>query len=892
MLTRTESGSGRATGTVDSMLNDDSKLARVVLRGTVNGVSFVVERAVSKGATSKKKAQTSKLSLILDGKDHTQQTIRLTQDKIDSLFNCSLARSSVFFGQNDITTLLEANDADFKELLRRVVAMDVWPKARADYIKEWRAEVKQQVAKAGGQRDLLEQQQEDRRRQEQAKREQLQAWEQQQLHRMTQLRSAIAGTESETLSLVAQLDLQEEHIRSGVDSIQRLQGVLDQEVQELQAKIDRELAAPAKEATPSETIDNTAGAAAADTGAEPLPSQPSTTHHLASPTDPNNHTSHAPAPTAQPQDDDSYTANANHPQSMGRSLGQEPLPTPASSPSQALRESLLATQVLLPGLQDARDKAAQQLSKRERAVAKAETRLTHVQEGLMEWVSGLLPGDQQAKADGAVQAASVLLDPSTERTLEWLSSMSDVHPVCDKCGQQVEVAHFERRIHEMKAKIKAAQDQHNAALEQHDLACAALDGINTELLQKQSAVEECRQRYEEQAQLELQQQQEAMQAEKQAAKEREQAERRALQAEQKAFEAKQRKEQQALEAERAAFEARQRSQKESMAYCRSLEQQQLGARSAILQGHAALEALGVMRERLPESLLPERRLHASTDLLAAASSAPGTAPDTKGPGGTMQGAVLVVDLASKSAMQIVEVLGGMLTKLEQKTAELQMVQMEANPHKGQLEMLQEQLVQSECVLEETASQLASLEQRYAALEEANKALGGAGVQSYVLEGVLGNLQMLTATYMQQLANNMVLELSATKAKASSKGDGDDSMEKIDKVVKYRTPSGESRIRSLFQLSGGERRRVALALCLAFADLVKQYGRLSCNILVLDEVLQQLDQEGCIRVADLLRELPLSSVFVVGQAHSFVTEAFEKMDTVVKKDGYSTISITP
>lgn len=59
-----------------------------------------------------------------------------------------------------------------------------------------------------------------------------------------------------------------------------------------------------------------------------------------------------------------------------------------------------------------------------------------------------------------------------------------------------------------------------------------------------------------------------------------------------------------------------------------------------------------------------------------------------------------------------------------------------------------------------------------------------------------------------------------------------------------------------------------------------------------QVLQQLDQEGCIRVADLLKELPLSSVFVVGQAHSFVTEAFERMDTVVKKDGYSTIEITP
>ncbi|KAF5832983.1 hypothetical protein DUNSADRAFT_10970 [Dunaliella salina] len=744
MLTRTESGSGRATGTVDSMLNDDSRLARVVLRGNVNGMVFVVERAVSKGATSKKKGQTSKLSLILDGKDHTQQTIRLTQDKIDSLFNCSLARSSVFFGQNDITNLLEANDADFKELLRRVVAMDVWPKARAFtcsilIIFAWiqinacfqRTEVRQQLAKAAGQLDLLKEQQEARRKQEQAKREQLQTWEEQQLHRMTQLRSAIDSSQSEALSLVAQLDQKE-----------------------------------------------------------------------------------------------------------------------------------------------------------------AQVRLAHVQEGLLQWVGGLLPAGQQAKTDGAVQAAEYLMDPSTERTQEWLSSMSDLQPVCDKCGQQVEVAHFERRIHEMKAEVQAAQDQHKAALEQHHLACAALDGISKELLQVESVVEFCRHRHEEQAQLELQQQQEAMLAEKQAAKERELAERRALQAEQEAFEARQRQEQQALEAERAAFEARQRTQKESMALCRSLEQQQLGARSAIQQGHAALAAIKAVRNRLTggNSLL-ERRHTSGADMLAAGPDQAG-APDARAPGGTIQGAVLVVELASASAMLAVEALGALLTEVEQKAAELQIVQMEGNPHKGQLEMLREQLVQSESVLEECASQLSSLEQRYAALDEANKALGGAGVQSYVLEGVLGHLQTLAAYYMQQLANNMVLELSATKAKASSKGDGEDSMEKIDKVVKYRTPSGENRIRSLFQLSGGERRRVALALCLAFADLVKQYGRLSCNVLVLDEVLQQLDQEGCIRVADLLRELPLSSVFVVGQAHSFVTEAFEKMDTVVKKDGYSTISITP
>ena len=39
-----------------------------------------------------------------------------------------------------------------------------------------------------------------------------------------------------------------------------------------------------------------------------------------------------------------------------------------------------------------------------------------------------------------------------------------------------------------------------------------------------------------------------------------------------------------------------------------------------------------------------------------------------------------------------------------------------------------------------------------------------------------------------------------------------------------------------QLSGGERRRIALALLLGFADLISARGRLRCNLIVLDEVL--------------------------------------------------------
>ena len=50
-------------------------------------------------------------------------------------------------------------------------------------------------------------------------------------------------------------------------------------------------------------------------------------------------------------------------------------------------------------------------------------------------------------------------------------------------------------------------------------------------------------------------------------------------------------------------------------------------------------------------------------------------------------------------------------------------------------------------------------------------------------------------------------------------------------------SGEVVQRTVKQLSGGERRRVALALALGFADLVSARTGLRCNLLVLDEVSQ-------------------------------------------------------
>lgn len=73
----------------------------------------------------------------------------------------------------------------------------------------------------------------------------------------------------------------------------------------------------------------------------------------------------------------------------------------------------------------------------------------------------------------------------------------------------------------------------------------------------------------------------------------------------------------------------------------------------------------------------------------------------------------------------------------------------------------------------------------------------------------------------------------------------------DRVVKRagaRAADGGFRDRSLSQLSGGQWRRASLALELAFAELARQRSRFSCNLLVLDEVLSQLDSYGRARVS--------------------------------------------
>ncbi|CAI5501158.1 unnamed protein product [Closterium sp. Naga37s-1] len=214
---------------------------------------------------------------------------------------------------------------------------------------------------------------------------------------------------------------------------------------------------------------------------------------------------------------------------------------------------------------------------------------------------------------------------------------------------------------------------------------------------------------------------------------------------------------------------------------------------------------------------------------------------------------------------------------------------EGNPHEGERRRLVEMLGEARGEVEAVEGEVDVGEAQLGVMKQVDAAFGLAGVQSFVLEGALWELDAHVARYLAALsAGALHLHLSPTRAaatatkaargkktkKASGAGkggvadsstdsdassdsggseggegdgegtaaDGDNSgagqvLERIDKSVRVRLASGELVPRALRQLSGGERRRVALALALAFAELAAERSGVRFDLLVLDEVFQ-------------------------------------------------------
>lgn len=188
---------------------------------------------------------------------------------------------------------------------------------------------------------------------------------------------------------------------------------------------------------------------------------------------------------------------------------------------------------------------------------------------------------------------------------------------------------------------------------------------------------------------------------------------------------------------------------------------------------------------------------------------------------------------------------------------------ERNPHLSSVSALEAEAESSGRQAQVMEEEAESLQTHADAARMLDVALGPRGVQSFILEAGLSQLEARTDCYLHALSGG---ELFArfqgySEYKTPKRGNGDVS-EVITKAVYVKRKDGQFTCRGLRQLSSGQLRRVDLACSLAFADLCREHGHHSSSMLVVDEGLRYLDAEGRRCFAKVLTKLPYETILVV------------------------------
>ncbi|GJP35138.1 hypothetical protein CLOM_g19653, partial [Closterium sp. NIES-68] len=401
--------------------------------------------------------------------------------------------------------------------------------------------------------------------------------------------------------------------------------------------------------------------------------------------------------------------------------------------------------------------------------------------------------------------------------------------------------------------------------------------------------------------------------------------------------------QEALQAElvgvRGWVEARRRGRREREERDAQARRRQQQAAMAQQEELRAVQRYTAAASQALDALLLFLHRHAAhlpAPLPPPPASADAGAAESDGDAAWRQEEVAAVIREAGAALKGVEETEG---EVERRRREVERERGEVNPHEGETRRLQQLLEEGRREVGAVEGEVHAVEAQLAVLRHVDAAFGLAGVQSFVLEGALSELDAHVARYLCALsAGALHLHLSPTRATATSStakggrkkrtkkasgagknGAGDSStdseassmseseggeggaeeagsgagqtLERIDKSVWVHLASGELVPRALRQLSGGERRRVALALALAFAEVAAERSGVRWDLLVLDEVFQHLDDQGVAAVAAVLRSLPQRTVVVVSQANSREALAeFGAVDWVVKRRDAATVEL--
>jgi DNA repair exonuclease SbcCD ATPase subunit len=212
--------------------------------------------------------------------------------------------------------------------------------------------------------------------------------------------------------------------------------------------------------------------------------------------------------------------------------------------------------------------------------------------------------------------------------------------------------------------------------------------------------------------------------------------------------------------------------------------------------------------------------------------------------------------------------------------EIQRINEEKNPYAEQLEKARARIEAHNNNIAECEAEIEKKSEILSYYEFWARGFSNQGLPSFILDSVMPYITERANKYLETLSDgDITISFSTQRELKSSKGEMRDEIE-----IRWVVEGNE-----MHPPSGGQLKKMEIATDLALMDLVASNEGGSLDMLMLDEVLDGLDAEGCSRVLILLQKLRAirGSIFVVSH-ESKMLEVFEKGMCAVKSGGISSL----
>jgi exonuclease SbcC len=228
--------------------------------------------------------------------------------------------------------------------------------------------------------------------------------------------------------------------------------------------------------------------------------------------------------------------------------------------------------------------------------------------------------------------------------------------------------------------------------------------------------------------------------------------------------------------------------------------------------------------------------------------------------------------------------------IEQLEAKIQQRRQELDhtiAHQGQL---QQSIQQLETLAEDYAAsktELTALRRQYRIYKELGNAFGKNGIQTFLIENALPQLEAETNHILSRLTGNQFhVQFLTQKARKGTKKQAEKLIDTLDIVI-----ADARGTRAYETYSGGEAFRINFSIRLALAKLLAQRSGMALQMLVIDEGFGTQDAEGCARLIAAINAIADDFACILAVTHiPQFKEAFQSRIEIYKGNQGSEIRV--